>query len=244
MLLRRITMHAQSQNWFAVGLDFIIVVVGIFVGLQADAWNEDRKERIRERSTVVQLLGDFTANGAIASRMVEFHENKEQELTFAMNALIKGELAPEEVSRFKNAFVSMFQLPPLGATMGGYDAMIGSGDFGLIQDQKLKSMLVKLDADLEAERSLLNYFRDKNNSQTVQPALDLILVVPNDDRSNASLQVDFLSAKDDVRILTIGSGQRRNHQIFKRFRGDLAAGFEDASAHIRLILGEQGTASL
>ena len=105
-------------------------------------------------------------------------------------------------------------------------------------------MLVKLDANLEAVRSLLNYFRDTNNSQTVQPAQDLVLVVPNDGRSNASLQVDFLSAKDDVRILTIVSGQRRNHQVFKRIRSDLAAGFEDASAHIRLILGEQGTPSL
>ena len=37
-------------------------------------------------------------------------------------------------------------------------------DFALIQDQKLKSMLVKLDANLEAVRSLLNYFRDTNNS--------------------------------------------------------------------------------
>ena len=239
MLLRQITTHVRSQNWFAVGLDFIICVAGIFVGLQADAWNEDRKERIRERAAVEQLLADFTTNGAVINRMVEFHAEKVSEMTFAMNVLIRGELAPDETSRFRNAYVSMFQLPPIGATMGGYDAMIGSGDFGLIQDQKLKSMLVKLDADLEAERSLLNYFRDGNSQQGMQPARDLVLVVPNNDRTDARLQVDFEAAKDDPRILTIVSGQRRNHQIFEASRRNIATDFGDASAHIRQLLGEQ-----
>ena len=63
MLLRRLTTHVRSQNWFAVGLDFIIVVAGIFVGLQADAWNAERKDRVRERATLEQLYSDFSTNG-------------------------------------------------------------------------------------------------------------------------------------------------------------------------------------
>lgn len=31
MLLRRITQHVKDQNWFAVGLDFLIVVVSVFI---------------------------------------------------------------------------------------------------------------------------------------------------------------------------------------------------------------------
>lgn len=239
MLLRSISAHVRSQNWLAVALDFVIVVVGIFVGLQADAWNEDRKERIRERAAIEQLLSDFTTNGAIVGRMVEFHAKKVEELTFAMDALTKGELAPDESVRFRNAFVSMTQLPPLGATMGGYDALIASGDFALIQDRELRSMLVKLNADLEAERSLLGYFRDMNNTQSTQPARDLILVVPTDDRSAARIRVDFEAAEDDLRILTIVSGQRRNHQVFEGFRRSIATDFESASNRIKQVLGEQ-----
>jgi hypothetical protein len=171
--------------------------------------------------------------------MVEFHAEKVGELTFALNALIKGELAPDESVRFRNAYISMTQLPPLGATMGGYDALIASGDFALIQDQELRSMLVELNANLEAERSLLGYFRDMNNTQSTQLARDLILVVPTDDRSDARLQVDFAAAKDDLRILTIVSGQRRNHQVFEGFRRSIATDFENASNRIKQVLGEQ-----
>ena len=34
MLLRRITKHITEQNWFAVFIDFLIVVVGVFIGIQ------------------------------------------------------------------------------------------------------------------------------------------------------------------------------------------------------------------
>ena len=33
MILRRFTKHLSEQNWFAVWLDVIVVVVGIFLGM-------------------------------------------------------------------------------------------------------------------------------------------------------------------------------------------------------------------
>jgi hypothetical protein len=42
MLLRRITKPVKDQNWFAIGIDFAIVVSGVFVGLQVTSWNEAR----------------------------------------------------------------------------------------------------------------------------------------------------------------------------------------------------------
>ncbi len=44
MLLRRITQHVRDQNWFAVFIDFIIVVVGVFIGIQVNNWNTQRIE--------------------------------------------------------------------------------------------------------------------------------------------------------------------------------------------------------
>jgi len=46
MLLRRITQHVKDQNWFAVGLDFVIVVVGIWVALMVGQWSDQRQTRV------------------------------------------------------------------------------------------------------------------------------------------------------------------------------------------------------
>lgn len=45
LLLRRVMGHVRAQNWAAVGIDFVIVVVGVFVGLQAQQWAETRADR-------------------------------------------------------------------------------------------------------------------------------------------------------------------------------------------------------
>ena len=47
MILRRIKAHVEKENWFAVFLDFCIVVVGVFIGLQVANWNEARSENER-----------------------------------------------------------------------------------------------------------------------------------------------------------------------------------------------------
>jgi len=34
MLLRRVIQHFRKQEWTAIGIDFLIVVVGVFMGIQ------------------------------------------------------------------------------------------------------------------------------------------------------------------------------------------------------------------
>ena len=59
MILRRITEHVKAQNWFAVALDFLIVVVGVYVGLQAQQWTVERERRASEQRYFSRLHGDI-----------------------------------------------------------------------------------------------------------------------------------------------------------------------------------------
>ena len=44
MVVRRIREHVATHNWFAVSVDLLIVVAGVFLGIQASNWNEARIE--------------------------------------------------------------------------------------------------------------------------------------------------------------------------------------------------------
>lgn len=46
MLLRSLTKHVKDQNWFAVWIDFAIVIVGVFIGIQVANWNDGRTSRL------------------------------------------------------------------------------------------------------------------------------------------------------------------------------------------------------
>ena len=42
MILRRVIAHFRKQEWTAIAIDFVIVVLGVFVGLQVANWNAAR----------------------------------------------------------------------------------------------------------------------------------------------------------------------------------------------------------
>ena len=60
MLLRSISKHVKEQNWFAVGLDFIIVIAGILIAFQITNWNETRQERAKQDVYLERLHNDFS----------------------------------------------------------------------------------------------------------------------------------------------------------------------------------------
>ena len=59
MLLQRFVKHVTDQNWFAVSLDVIIVISGIFIGMQLNEWNGKRIEIQQEQVFLSQLDRDI-----------------------------------------------------------------------------------------------------------------------------------------------------------------------------------------
>jgi hypothetical protein len=59
MVIRRIREHVTTHNWFAVGIDVVIVIVGVFLGTQANNWNEARSDREEGRSSAPGSLTTF-----------------------------------------------------------------------------------------------------------------------------------------------------------------------------------------
>jgi hypothetical protein len=62
MVLRRFRNHVAEHNWFAVGIDFVVVVAGVFVGIQASNWNQGRLDRQQARQYRSMLSDDLDAN--------------------------------------------------------------------------------------------------------------------------------------------------------------------------------------
>ena len=60
MTLRRILQNFGAQNWFAVCIELLVVVVCVFVGIQVANWNEARLEAVRKQQIVEALITDIS----------------------------------------------------------------------------------------------------------------------------------------------------------------------------------------
>ncbi len=61
MIIRRVADAIREQNWFTVIIEVLIVVIGIFLGLQVSEWNEERQAREEEKRLVSQLQIELDA---------------------------------------------------------------------------------------------------------------------------------------------------------------------------------------
>ena len=100
MLLRSITKHVKEQNWFAVALDFFIVVVGILIAFQITNWNEERVERQEERSLIQQLDAQFHGLEDILVQRIERAEGLVTS-SAELIAIIRSEATPPDADVLK-----------------------------------------------------------------------------------------------------------------------------------------------
>jgi hypothetical protein len=141
LLLRRITEHVKAQNWTAVGLDFVIVVVGVFVGIQVSNWNEARQEERAAREYIVRVQEDLLANQQDMKTREQYFARVRNHGIAALNAL---DDPPESLGEpfIIDSFLASFALSrPIGRDT--YDELLAVGAINTIPDVVVRRRLAE-----------------------------------------------------------------------------------------------------
>ena len=142
MLLRRFMLHVKEQNWFAVGLDVIVVIVGIFLGMQVTEWYEHRKERELEVSYYQQLIQDLKIDQQDGENVVRFNDGHYENLQYLFNALKNPNFAIDDPQNLVNAIMRAGFIYAPQTTDQTYKELTNTGYLRLIKDVELKRAVV------------------------------------------------------------------------------------------------------
>jgi hypothetical protein len=164
MILRRLSEHVKDQNWFAVALDFVIVVVGVFIGIQVSNWNAARSERAKEAFAIAALRSDFQALDFSVSHGVCWHRRALGGLQVVAEALNAGRLDPEVKARFENGLRFGYMNASTNKASGALSELLSSGNMGLLSDPALRAALIAYEGSREtAARSRADLMLISNN---------------------------------------------------------------------------------
>lgn len=141
MLLRSLTKHVRDQNWFAVALDFFIVVLGILLAFQITNWSEARSDRAQEQQIIERLYTDFEKLGRDASTSVELMEPIVDEIEPIKQLIINGS-NKTDLQRLQEFYDSSFGFPSVVGLSDAYEQLVSSGDMNLLLNDELRSALV------------------------------------------------------------------------------------------------------
>jgi hypothetical protein len=60
--MRRLSQSLQEQNWTAITVEFVLLVAGVFLGIQAANWNEARADRAAYEAALGRLGAEIDTN--------------------------------------------------------------------------------------------------------------------------------------------------------------------------------------
>ncbi len=148
MLLRRISQHFKTQNWFAVGLDFFIVVVGVFVGLQAQEWANGRVQRANEVQVLRALAEDLEGGVQILDGLLmQLREEGAARRELARYANdVDARLPAAELDRL--IFLGLYRLSEETIPQPAMEELTASGRLSQLGSSALRRRLSELDVAL------------------------------------------------------------------------------------------------
>jgi len=145
MILRRVMEHVRTQNWFAVGLDFVIVVVGVFIGIQVSNWNESRLGAEQQRRHIERLSADFHAiKRRIDAHLVTFEEIIEAtEYIQQLLGLSEAEFREFAVDpeRLQDAVARLYHMRIPPGSSATYLEMVAAGQLSALGNAALRDKL-------------------------------------------------------------------------------------------------------
>ncbi len=167
MLLRRITQHVKDQNWFAVFVDFVIVVVGVFIGIQVANWNEERAERGAEAEYLVALEQDVLLSLAEIERMTTIlnQEDEARKTLYEFSLSAKDSISSSEWPELINRGLWSFRNFSVSNTT--FESLSSSGRINILDDhtlvvalQELSSLLIEAEKEDALELHFVEKFGD------------------------------------------------------------------------------------
>ena len=118
--------------------ELIVVLMGVLIALGVDSWWQGRAERGRELAYLRSINADLAVTVESLQSAIEGDSANFNRLDSALVFLVGQEDVPvQELSRLTATTIVPFKL-----NTGTLNALVGTGDIGLVQSETLRSQLI------------------------------------------------------------------------------------------------------
>jgi len=141
-MLRHVISHLRRQDWMAVFIELIVVVVGVFIGVQAANWNDARQTDAKAAVFTERLRSDLR----------EEAWSYEYEVGYFNEVLASAKRAADALSGKTPLSDEALLVAAYRATQyrfnirrrATYDELTSTGEMGLIHDPTLRDLAMRL----------------------------------------------------------------------------------------------------
>jgi len=138
MILRRAVAGFRRHDWSAVAVELVVVVVGVFLGVQAANWNEDREQDKKSAVFTQRLKDDLRVEAWNYEIQIGYNRQVLANAERAADALTGKAPLPDEALLV--AAYRATQFNGNSRRRATYDELTSTGEIGLIRDKDLRTL--------------------------------------------------------------------------------------------------------
>ncbi|MEO0974773.1 MAG: hypothetical protein AAFX85_16920 [Pseudomonadota bacterium] len=230
-----------QRGWAALVVELLIVVIGVFLGLQAQQWNQSRLDRVAEREYLARLEGDFAAIGTSLARCSDVYRDSLGAIEEVSEALEThagkpahdaGQAASDgKPDDLVPALIRMTAEEIPAGRSATFAELLATGDLGTLRDVELREGLVAYDEAAQIHRDIWRTIRMEVSTYSHAFYGNIDVSVSLEQAQVSSIRrydLDAMAADPEFRaLLNVSAATKGNMFELCRTQGRLAKAVSD-----------------
>ena len=164
MILSRISKAVREQNWFAVTIEFVIVIAGVVIGFQITEWRGEQSDRETERVYLTRLHHDMVRSTCALQRDALMVTGWNQEARRTLDAMLAND--PDAVDPDSDGFELVASTRVTTGTVfpATLNELVNGQNMNLIRNDALRADIAEADAAFKARAELIRVLVSAQNS--------------------------------------------------------------------------------
>lgn len=142
MIFRRVKAHIEKENWFAVFIDFLIVVLGILLAFQITNWSDTQKASKNEQAIMTRLELDFASHEEKLLERMQRSKRLWSECWELLELVRIGDI-PNAEHNVENLILGCLSTSFGLAPPASYTELLAAGALSDLTDESLRKVLVE-----------------------------------------------------------------------------------------------------
>ena len=203
-IARRAIDSLRRKDWSATGIELVVVILGVFIGLQAANWNEDRLSAQRGVGFTARLKQDLRVEAWNYEMQIGYYQQVRANAIRAADALSGRSVLSDEALLAAAYRATQYNENTRQRTT--YDELISTGEMHLVADMALRKLAMEMyslpNIELIAEEGRFSQYRQlfrKRIPHQVQAAVAAACgdrVIPSGDYAGIGSALDYPCAID------------------------------------------------
>lgn len=133
--------HLKQHDWTAVVIEVLVVVVGVFIGLQVSNWNDDRKDAARGDEYLRRMYAELLQDADTLQTISGFWKQVYADGVIAVGYAESGTLRQGSAWKTLLAYYQASQVWPYRKPDTVFQEIRSTGDLLLIRNQELRARI-------------------------------------------------------------------------------------------------------